>query len=639
MVRRAGGPARLAVERNRGTGVDRRCRGATALQEAPTRDEARIGVGRRRSLRTGVATIGDAGGEIRGHAGGGTGPACRIRARAADQGVRSRAAHQRVVAASAEEDVVACTALEDVVAAAAVEGVGTGITGEIVAGARTDEVLDAGEPIAHGVSAPGPRRVGGSHGEIDGDAAAPEAAREGDRVDAGPAADQAIVAVVIDEVVAAPRVDLDAAVLKVDDVRVIRADDDLEARRDVDASANGVVRQCVVRQEPHGARCARIAERIVAGASVEGIVARATFDRVAARSATEGVGVGIASQHVVVTGAAEALDVREAVPRSISSGGGPSGEIHRHGGVGPGIVDRIAAGTAIDRVGPGTGDDGVIAGAEGDQASRSIDIDVVGEGRTDDILNVRVGIARGVAACPGSRGGIGAGGRTDIDRHPDRGQRVIDRVRAVAAVEGVRPGTGDEGVVPVPTLEETPGAAGRREDRGKPVVVGRADDVLDVAEDVAIGIARRGLRGGEHQVHRHPGGRIRVRHRIGVRATVDRVRTRTGDQRVIARPACKSAAGSERRQAVGKGRADEVLDVGEDIARGVAGGILRRREIEVDGDACGGGRIGRGVRSGTTVEGVVARARNQCVVAGTAGEDAAVRAGGRDQRRQRVIVG
>ena len=129
--------------------------------------------------------------------------------------------------------------------------------------------------------------------------------------------------------------------------------------------------------------------------------------------------------------------------------------------------------------------------------------------------------------------------------------------------------------------------------------MGRADEVLDIAQDVALRIPALGY--ASTQPHEHSLIRIRIAGGINARAAIQLVDARTADQRVVACTADQRvivvaavkhvvAAVALQRigialpgQGVGVGRAAHAPDIVQHITLGIPACVLARGQVHVDG--------------------------------------------------------
>ena len=348
----------------------------------------------------------------------------------------------------------------------------------------------------------------------------------------------------------------------------------------------------------------RVVRGVRPGAAVEGIRPAEANEGVVPRPTLEEVGIGVAGENVGIGRADDILDRDEDVAVGIATRSHPGGEVHGDGEAGGGIVGGVGACTAVEGIRAPAADQGVVAGAAGEEIGVAVTGQTVVVGRADDVLDVEDRIAVRIAADIDSR--------REVDRDRGARSRVVCRIDAGAAVEGVRPRAALEGVVAVAASES---ASRRRGDEG--VGEGRADHALDghqrVPGRVTAGAGPRG------EANRHGCGGGGVVGNIRARAAVEGIGTRATRQSIVAGATGEKVGVGIASQAVGKGRSREVLDVEQHVACGVAAGIEVCREIH--GHPGGGSRVGGGIGTGAAVEGVRPRATRQGVVASAAGEE------------------
>ncbi len=365
-------------------------------------------------------------------------------------------------------------------------------------------------------------------------------------------------------------------------------------------------------------------------AAVQGIRADAAGHGIVAVAAVEAVVGGAAGEDVGVVGADHAFEAADDVTVRVTAGDRVGGEIDGHAGGGAGVVQDVLAAAAEQRVGARAALDGIVAGTGVEPVGAAGTGQGIGKAGADRRLEVGDHVAGRVAA------GGGVGGQ--VDGNAGVGAGVVDRVGAVATVQGVRVGAAGDGVVAVVADEEVgAGAAGQQ------VGVGGAEDALDGGERVAGGIAagprRRGDVDGDGRgglgVVGHVGSGAAAQH-VGSGAADKGVVAEAAEKGVVAVPTGQDVAAGAAIEAVGRFGSGEVvgvigtnqvLDVGEGVAGGVATGPDAGGEIDRDARGAAGiaGGIGsraalEGVRAGTADEGVVAAAAGQAVGARGAGQ-------------------
>ena len=304
------------------------------------------------------------------------------------------------------------------------------------------------------------------------------------------------------------------------------------------------------------------------------------------------------------------------------------------------IVRRIGVGAAIERIGTGTANKRVIAcvtcqrvrtrgtgqDVVADAAGQNVVIGIAGQcvviGGTGQVLDAGQRVALGIATRARSR--------AKVDRNSRCRGGVISRVRTRPASERIGARTANERVVTGAAIDRVhPGIAGQA------VSQVRADNVLDICECIALGIATRAGSGSQIDRHRLCGGGVINRvgisaavDRIGTSATVELIITGSAIERVVAILALQRIGTGAAGQRVGEGiaaqrviagGADHAIYVDDRVAGGIATGRCSKREIDIHRRRRG--RIINDVVGTTaTVERVATRATTQRVVTKTAGQ-------------------
>ncbi len=361
----------------------------------------------------------------------------------------------------------------------------------------------------------------------------------------------------------------------------------------------------------HGGSRAGIAGRVDAGAAGDRVGPAVAFDRIVAVAAVDRVVAGAAID-AVMAGIAEDLVVLAAGIHAVVAGAAMDG-------VGPGpadeairavaAVETVVAGLAGERVVAAIAHDRVVAQLAADDVADVAAGQLVGIARPVQVLDAGQRVALGVAA--------GAGAGQQVDRHRRRRTLIVGVVRAVAAVQDIGPGPAVEPVVA--------GGAGQRigaAAAGQPVGEGRAVEILDRDEGVALGVAARA--GPAGQVDLHGRGRGVVIDRVDAEVAIENISAAIAGERVIPVPARKEIVPEIAEQGVVEGRAGEILDPEIDVALGIV-------ELALAGGQAGGhgarrAEIDDGVEVEAAIEGVGAAPAVECVVPFAAGQgvDAAV---------------
>ena len=484
---------------------------------------------------------------------------------------------QRSLGAMEIDRVVAGAAQDDVGAAAAVDRFGARSAGNRIHARRAEDRQGAGGAARIYIGETSQRREAGCRlvgrvGEIDVDGDVERQRVVGARS----AGDRGFRAVVKDEIVAGAAEDHVGAAVAVDRVRPRAAGDRVRRRRanqrDSGGDAAGVdigevcddgiaadLRSCAgqvhicrdIQRQGAGARAA-IDGRFTAvkideigpGAGVDDVGAAVAVDRLVSGPAEDRVGAGRAEDRNRRSygGGVDVGEARESRrPRCRLIGG--RGEVEIDGGVerqrvvGPGTGgDRNFRAVVIDRVGAGAVDDDVVAAQAVDRIAAIAAGDGIRAGGSDQAVRTGRGpdhigdvgqvVAVGVAA--------DANARRQVHRHARRRLAVVDRIVIARADDGVRAAAADEGVV-----------SGRLP--GEIVRVARAFDLVEIRENVALGVACRAEAG--LQIYGHAAIGIGVGNEVGPGAAVERVGARAGIDRIVAADAenrCSRRVGVER---------------------------------------------------------------------------------------------
>ena len=245
------------------------------------------------------------------------------------------------------------------------------------------------------------------------------------------------------------------------------------------------------------------------------------------------------------------------------------------------VAEHIAAGSAEQRIVARAAAQRVVAVAAFQPVCGTVADQRVIQGAGLDVLEVgdRVGASR-------IAGDVRLPSR-EIDGEPVWKGRIVDRIGAVAAVEGVRAVRADDRIVAVAPLDHVVVAVA-----GEDVVAAAADDVLETGDRIPLcQAARHGARG---QIDGHAGRVVCVRQRIDACAADQRVGTRSSRDDIVSRPSVDAIAPGAAAQLVRRRvardrvvleRPDCVLDVGE---RGRAEpGDAAGGQVDVDGRCCG----------------------------------------------------
>src|SRR6266446_2274562 len=207
--------------------------------------------------------------------------------------------------------------------------------------------------------------------------------------------------------------------------------------------------------------------------------------------------------------------------------------------------------------------------------------------------------------------------------HIGAGREVGDHVLAEIRTEdeGVATASAEEVVVARPALDHVVGVIADQK-----VVEGRTDNVLEVAEDVALGVAP--LRQPGAEVDHDAGGGVGIAQGVDAFVAAEEIGAGAALDVIVAGPALNDVVETVADQRIAVRGADNVLEVAEDIALGVA--ALRQPLAEVDEHARRRLGIAQGVDAfvaaeevgaGAALDGVVAAAALDVIVAGPALND------------------
>ena len=396
---------------------------------------------------------------------------------------------------------------------------------------------------------------------------------------------------------------------------------------------------------------AGIADRVEPVATIEHIGARPANQRVIACATRQRVVAAAAGQHVIVGRADDRLDIDQHITLGIAARPDRTIEPDRDGARRMRIVGGILARAAIERVSPRAAGQRVIARA-------AVEIAAVGPGHEGIVARAAVQrvvaggadnrvieagalhhFDRDVAVACGISGGAAG---CQIERDPRCGAGIIDRVDPCTAIERVCPAAADQRVVARAAMQRF-----GRSRADQHIVVSRADHRLDIRQHIAFGLPARAGRAIKVHGHRRVG--MRIIDRIEPGATVEHVRARAADQRIVAvAPGDRVAAAAADQHVVARtaiervvdrtagqrivvGRADQLFDRDQDIARRIANRARTGRQRDRD-RRTGIGIIG-GVKAGATIQRirpapatqhVVAVATAERIVAGSAEQDVVV---------------
>ena len=544
-----------------------------------------------------VAVLVDVGRQVDGYA--------RARPRIVD-GIDAGAAVQRVGAGHAREGIVTRAAGKDV---------GVGITGQRVGIGRAGHPLDRDQHVARRVAA---GDLCGGEVEVDGHATARGGVIGG--IVARTAVEGICAALACEDIVAETAGEDVGVGIAGQRVGIDGAGDVLEPRQHVARGvAAGYLCGGEIEVDGHARARAGVADRVDPGAAVEHVRAAKALDRVVATLTLNGVGSAAAGQIVVVAvRPGDILDCDQRVALRPAARCAAGGQVHRHTGRRSAIADPVDPRAAVERVGTQIGIEPVVARASAQHTARRRGQQHVVVRRTGNVLDVDIAIALGIAADTGIAAHAHAlrrlGRSGQVDHHPRRRRGIIRRVAAGAAIEHVRAAEPCKHVIARAALQHV-GIGIARQRVGK----GRTGDILKPRQRIAQRIAQRP--GARRQADRDARGRTGIAHRIGARAAIEHVRARAAFDHVVARAARQVVDPGIAGQAVVIARTHDPFDRGQRVARGIAAAVGAAGKV--DRDRAGRFRIVRGIGARTAVEHIRARARDERVVARTAGKAAA----------------
>ena len=224
-----------------------------------------------------------------------------------------------------------------------------------------------------------------------------------------------------------------------------------------------------------------VADAVLPGTAVERVSAQATFEHIVTAAALQQVVLRITHQHVVLFGADQVLDVFESIARGVR----PrvinllvSAQVHAHAHLGVHIGHGVAAGAAVKHVTTCTAFEGVITSAPVQVVVFSVAHQGVGIGAAQQVLNVGKDITLGVAALV-----VELAVRCQKNGHALRRAGIAGGVGPCSTVQAVSAAAAFERVVAQTTAQHV----GLRV-AGQLVVVGTAQQVLDVDEHIALGV-------------------------------------------------------------------------------------------------------------------------------------------------------
>ena len=301
-----------------------------------------------------------------------------------------------------------------------------------------------------------------------------------------------------------------------------------------------------------------------------GVVARATdqvvdaataVQSVVACQALQGVVTSVPGQAVVELGAAQVFDADVVVPCGFSNVLCRACQRSGHALGGVFVADGVLPSTAVERVSTQAAFEHVVTAAALQQVVLRITHQHVVLFRSNQVLDVGEGVARGVGA---SVVDLVVSIQVNADTHD--GVHVSDGIGACTPIENITTPTAFEGVVSIATAQNVVFLIAHQG-----VCVGTAREVLDVGEHIALGIPTVVIElvvGS--QINGHAFRRTCVTGGVVACATVQVVGTATTFQGVVAQATAQHVGLGVAGQLVVIGAAHQVLDVDEHIALGIS---------------------------------------------------------------------
>ena len=489
-----------------------------------------------------------------------------IDADAAIKAVGARPARKRVVGGFAIQRVGADPACQTIVAGATVQQVGIVVTRQPVIGPRAGDVGDARQDIALRVAAgtrPGRQvdRDGTARGRI------------GCGVGAAPTLERVATGQTGEHVVACSAIDDIGIAIAGQPVVAGRSDQIGDPDQDVAGrcpAAAGAAREA----DGDGRQRGGVDRRVISTTAHQGVGPKAAHKKIVAPTAVQQVVVAITRQGVRKSGADDIADRREHVAFGVAAPLGGRSEIHVDCQARERIVGRIGSAAANESVGEAAADEGVRSGTAVQQVGRPVTRDQVGIAGPRDLADPHIDVALGITTGPAGREVHGHGSRP----------RIVDEIRAAAALERVGPGAAHEGVVAAAAVQHIVAGAS-----GQAVVPAGADDVLDVCKRIAGGVAARcssrseidgdcGRTGVVERVVARSAinavGASAARKDVVVVAAHERVGAAATAQRIGTVAAKEQVGVAVSGDAVGKDGAAHIRNIGQDVALGIAAGTV-----------------------------------------------------------------
>ena len=271
-----------------------------------------------------------------------------------------------------------------------------------------------------------------------------------------------------------------------------------------------------------------------------------TLQTVVACAAVEQVGPVAAGQRVGVDRPDHPLDQDQRIARRLARRALAGAKVHRHGGFGGGIVDRVDAAASVQQIGTQPAPEGIVAVV----APQGIGVEAADD-RLDRSQSIAVGIAAAGGACH------------QVDGNAFQRQQVFGGVLTLAAVQVVCTPPAGQRVVAAQTGQRVISAVADQQVRPvvafQPVRAHAAGQIFDPFQNVARSLAARGRASGQRDVQRrcrkevgHPVAPGPADQTVGPRATLQRVVACAAVQRVFPAPAFQHVAAIKARQKVGR---------------------------------------------------------------------------------------
>ena len=519
----------------------------------------------------------------------------------------------RVIAVATQQIIVASAALEDVVAAATFEPVVSGVANEGVIEGAAEQVFDTSDDIAFGITA----TAGGALSEIIEDhvdrhraagiAGGVSPGTTINRIGAATAGEQVVTTAAFEPVVAGAAIEAVVAGIAAQDIDTGAAEQDIVKGSAGDAF-DAVVGIALGLAADAAACCQVDIDQLAAGAvigDVETIAADqhigpdATVEGVVADTAVKDVDAVIAVQAVIKATAEQIFDGHELVAGGVGAAvGQPAGQIDRDRTSRMHVRRRVIARAAIKLVTQAPAFEHVVAAISGQ---------LVVEGRAGQVFDAVIGIAGGFA---------GITQRIhQADMHAGLRIGIAGRVAAGATEQRIGTAPAGQQVIAGAAVEPVVGSVA-----GEFIGIARTDQVFNVLQHVALGLAARpGCAG---QAHAHRQYRCRIAGRVVALAALQDIRTQATGQQVIAGAAVEQVGVGVTGEHIVEDRADDGFDASERVALGIAATTLAAGQADHHGSRRVG--IRRRIEAGTADERIGTATAFEHVIAGAAIEPVGV---------------